>query len=445
MGQESNGAPGRQQALRGQIPPSMWAGLLRIAEARLDSADSDALASPDGSRDTTRTRHGKTARPRHGKAAGPAAADRRKGKQTAGARPGEPERNETAGARPGGPAPGDPVGARRRPGPGLQKQRAKPSWPRVIGTTARLWARRHLRVKREIGGRRNFVLSLIVGAITIIVAIGLIVVLPRHVATTEPASSPTGKSSGGTGGLGAIANLRRQAAAWVARQVSPSAIVACDPVMCASLQAGGFVAQNLLTLQPSASDPLGSDVVVATAAVRSEFGSRLASVYAPTVIASFGSGAARIDVRPVAPDGAAAYRAELRSDRIARQDAGAQLGLNGMITVPAPARRELADGQVDSRLLITLATIAARYPVRIVAYGGSAPGASPDIPLRSIDIAGAGKSGAAELAPVLAFLQAQEPPYRPMLAKVLRPARDRAVLRIKFGAPSPLGLLGTRG
>ncbi len=372
-------------------------------------------------------------------------ADRRNRKQTAGAKPGEPGHNGTAGARPGEPAPGDAAGARRQSGPGLQKQRAKPSWPRVIGTTARLWARRHLRVKRETAGRRNFVLGLIVGAITIMVAIGLIVVLPRHVATTEPASSRTGKSPGGMGGLGAIANIRAQAAAWIARQVSPSAIVACDPVMCASLQARGFVARNLLTLQPSASDPPSSDVVVATAAVRSEFGSRLASVYAPTVIASFGSGTPRIDVRSVAPDGIAAYRAKLRSDRIARQDAGAQLRLNGMITVPAPAGRELADGQVDSRLLITLAAVAARYPVRIVAFGGSAPGASPDVPLRSIDIVGAGNSGAAELAPILRFSRAQVPPNRPMLAKVLRPAGGRPVLRIDFGAPSPLGLLGTRG
>ena len=377
-------------------------------------------------------------------------ADRRKREQTSGARPGDPGRTGTPGARPSEPAPRNAAGARRQSGPGLQTQRAKPSWPRVIGTTARLWARRHLPVKREpvkreTAGRRRFVLGLIAGAITIMVAIGLIVVLPRHVATTEPARSPTGTSPGGTGGLGAIANIRRQAAEWVARQVSPSAIVACDPAMCASLQARGFVAQNLLTLQPSASDPLGSDVVVATAAVRSEFGSRLASVYAPTVIASFGPGAARIDVRSVAPDGTAAYRAELHSDRIARQDAGAQLRLNGMITVPAPAGRELADGQVDSRLLITLAAVAARYPVRIVAFGGSAPGASPDIPLRSLDIAGAGKSGSAELAPILAFLRAQVPPYRPMLAKLLPPAGGRAVLRINFGAPSPLGLLGTRG
>ena len=82
--------------------------------------------------------------------------------------------------------------------------------------------------------------------------------------------------------------------------------------MCAALQASGVAAGRLLVLGTSASDPLGSDLVVATPALRSEFGARLASVYAPVVIASFGSGAARIDIRAVAADGTAAYEAAPR-------------------------------------------------------------------------------------------------------------------------------------
>ena len=98
---------------------------------------------------------------------------------------------------------------------------------------------------------------------------------------------------------------RAQAAAWVAHQVSTSAISSCDPAMCAALAQHGIAAGNLLVLRPGASDPLGSDVVLATAAVRGMFGSRLADVYAPEVLASFGTGQARVDVRIVAPDGAA--------------------------------------------------------------------------------------------------------------------------------------------
>ena len=64
-------------------------------------------------------------------------------------------------------------------------------------------------------------------------------------------------------------------------------------------------------------------MVLATAAVRGMFGSRLADVYAPDVLASFGTGQARVDVRIVAPDGALAYRASLTADVAARQAAGA--------------------------------------------------------------------------------------------------------------------------
>ena len=98
--------------------------------------------------------------------------------------------------------------------------------------------------------------------------------------------------------------VRNQAAAWVVSQVGAGAILSCDPAMCAVLVQHGIPAGNLLVLGPGSTDPLGSAVVLATPAVRAMFGSRLASVYAPETLASFGIGPARIDVRVVAPDGA---------------------------------------------------------------------------------------------------------------------------------------------
>ena len=139
--------------------------------------------------------------------------------------------------------------------------------------------------------------------------------------------------------------IRSRAAAWVARQVSQDAIVACDPDMCSALLAQRIAPGNLLELRGGAPDPLGSDVLVATAAVRSQFGARLASVYAPAVLASFGSGHLRIEVRAVAPDGAAAYRAGLDADLTARRDAGRQLLGNPHVRFSAAARSELQAGQ----------------------------------------------------------------------------------------------------
>ena len=249
-------------------------------------------------------------------------------------------------------------------------------------------------------------------------------------------------AAGGTAASPADA-IRHQAAAWVASQVSGGAIVACDPAMCSALLAQGVTAGNLLVLRSAATDPLGSDVVMATAAVRSQFGARLASVYAPEVIASFGSGELRVDVRAVAPDGAAAFQHALAADLAARRAAGSQLLRNSRIgTSPGP-RAALLAGQVDSRLLITLAALAVSGPLQIESFGGSGPGAGPDAPLRTGELAAPGAAPAppASLRNMLAFVRAQRPPFLPARAGIVRDAHGLPVLSVEFAAPSPVGLL----
>jgi hypothetical protein len=226
--------------------------------------------------------------------------------------------------------------------------------------------------------------------------------------------------------------VRDQAAAWVANAVSAGAIVSCDPAMCAVLVRHGFPAANLLVLGPGAPDPLGSGVVLATPAVRSMFGSRLATVYAPQTLASFGTGPARIDVRVVAPDGAAAYRTALAADVRARRAAGLQLLADPRVSGPATVRADLAAGRVDARLLITLAAMAEAEPVRILAFGGGGPGASPGTALRTAELA----APAATAQAMIAFVRAQRPPYL-----AARSGLSGGMLSLEFTAPSPLGLL----
>jgi DNA-directed RNA polymerase subunit K/omega len=229
------------------------------------------------------------------------------------------------------------------------------------------------------------------------------------------------------------AEVRGRAAAWVARQVSAGAILACDPAMCAALVAQGIPAGNLIVIGPGAGDPLGSAIVVATPAVRAIFGARLASVYAPEILASFGAGPARIEVRVVAPDGSAAYSRALAADRRARQLAAGQLLRNRRVTLTRSARAELAAGLVDARLLITLATLAASEPLQIIGFSDAGPGASPDLPLRTAEL----RPAAGTAAGALAFARAQRPPYLAARA-ALAPG---GVVTIEFAAPSPLGLL----
>jgi hypothetical protein len=340
-------------------------------------------------------------------------------------------------------------------------QQRAPSWPVVIATTIRLWYARKTgrrsnsrRAIRSSGSGRSgtgqaprrrglFALSGLVVALAAAL-ITVIIVLPGSGsgAATEGPVQRAAAGSQSTSGQGAasvvsVALTRAQTADWIAQQVSPDAITACDPAMCRALEDAGLPAGKLLVLQLASTDPLGADVVVATPSIRSEFGARLASVYAPEVIASFGAGATEIDVRSVAPDGAAAFQASQATDLTARIAAGRQLLRNHRIHASTAARADLLAGNADPRLLVSLAALAAQQPrVNIIAFGDPSPGVASAL-LRSVEIGAASNS---KLRPMLSFLQAQQQPYLPAQANLVPVGRGQKVISVQFDAPSPLGL-----
>jgi hypothetical protein len=172
-------------------------------------------------------------------------------------------------------------------------------------------------------------------------------------------------------------------------------------------------------------------------------------VYAPVVIASFGSGSTRIEIRVIAPDGAAAYRTGFAADVLARKASAVALLRNRRFTVSVAARRELLAGQVDSRLLSAIAFLVHQGPVDIVDFASFAPGAGPGVPLRFADLAETGPAvrpgGAGYVRSLLAVLRSDTSLYRPASVATVHLPGEQAVLRIGFDAPSPLGLLGSAG
>jgi hypothetical protein len=231
-----------------------------------------------------------------------------------------------------------------------------------------------------------------------------------------------------------------RAAAWVAQQVSPDVTVSCDPGMCRQLQRDGFPAARLQPLPRGARGPLSSGMVVATQAIRSQLGIRLAAAYAPQVIASFGSGVARVDVRMIAPDGAAAYRTQLAAEVTVLASVGRQLLGNKNVQSSPSAQAALRAGQVDARLLAILALLSAQMPVRLVGFTG-APGAGPGTPLRAAEIS---VSSPASSSAVLALLNAQQSPYRPATATATATAGAGggggrgSVIALRYDAPASL-------
>jgi hypothetical protein len=384
---------------------------------------------------------------------------------------GKDDRQDAAAGRPG-PAPGTglPAEESRATGPPEFRCSAPPPaatralpaanprvpWRTVLANTIRLWAARQ---RFWPATTRWRVTSALILAAVLFCGGAVIVALTRGTTAWEGAAGsaqPGGTGPAGTGAanggqrpgdaaITAAAAARAAAAAWMARQLDPAAIVACDPPMCGVLQGKGIPAGRLLVLGAGNAGPLSSDVIVSTAAVRQEFGSRLTSVYAPVVLATFGSGSAQVAVRVVAVDGSAAYLRSLHADATARRAFGAMLLRNPHVRVSPAARRALAAGQVDSRLLSAIGTLATPYHLDITGFGAPAAGASPGVPLRSADISPApARRGhhAVRLNAVKRFLLAQRTPFRPADVTTARLAGGQTVLHVEFTAPSPLGVLG---
>jgi serine/threonine protein kinase len=241
--------------------------------------------------------------------------------------------------------------------------------------------------------------------------------------------------------LTAEAATRTQAITWILHQVSPAVVVSCDAQVCADLVSSGFPSSDLLPLGPVSNDPLGSDLVVATATVRNQFGSRLA-VYAPAIIASFGTGNTRIDIRWVYPGGAGAYRAALPAALQVRKAADAQLLTNGNIRLSATAKAQLLSGQIDPWLPQLIVIMAHSYPLRIVDFASQSPGGGPASLLRWVDLAttvqAAHLTRAAYIGWMRSFIDTQRAEYRPVWIQQVTLRTGQAVLRIGYGAPSPL-------
>jgi serine/threonine protein kinase len=297
--------------------------------------------------------------------------------------------------------------------------RRRPAWRR----SGRSWPRRRTAV--------------LLAAILLVAGAGLAFNFPRHGAAPErPAGShaPTSQEL--------AADARTGAITWILQQVSRDAVVSCDPQICTDLARRGFPSAKLLTLRPGSTDPLRSELLVDTAALRAQFGARLASVFAPPIIASFGSGNAHIDIRLVFPGGTARYRTVQQPALRTRKAADAQLLANRQIAVSATARAQLLSGDVDPRLPLLLAAMAASYPVSIVDFVNQSPGGGPASLLRSVDLAtvdtAAHLTRAAYLGWMRAFTDAQTAQDLPVRVQQVTLRTGQSVLRIGYAAPSPL-------
>ncbi len=253
----------------------------------------------------------------------------------------------------------------------------------------------------------------------------------------------------------AVSRIRNDAAGWVATWVADGANVGCDAAMCPVLRKHGLPWSRLVRLTTSAVDPMNCDVIVATTVIRERYGVRLAGVYAPLKLASFGSGGLRVVIRSVDNiGGTARYLRAVRAGVRARMVLGRALLGNKNISVRPGAAAVLKAGEADPSLLLSLPVLARSGPITILRFGPRAPGASAGMPVLSADLtAGPAPGGmnpvstgyvriraAVALEPVLSFLRIQRTPLRSASFRVLTAPSGVPFIRIDYAAPAPLNV-----
>ena len=318
---------------------------------------------------------------------------------------------------------------------------AEPSWGHVLATTVKLRAQRLRpgvswprlsRVREHPWRLHRLIAWRLVASLAVLAVIAVAAIESAGAASVGTKARFAGNSSSGAA-RGPLSQA--QAAAWIAGQVSSDAMIACYPGMCAALQEQGVAADRLLPWQPGSAGPIDANVIVTSAPASSH----LAGDYAPALIASFGSGAGRIEVRATEPGGAAAYGPALQADLAARKSAGSELLRNWHIRFTVRDAAPLRAGEVDTRLLATLAALASQYSFRVAAFGDASPGVQ--VLFREAIITPGGGDGAAELAGAMNLVNEQDLPFLPTHVTASRLAAGQAALSIEFAAPSPLGLL----
>ncbi|MBV9795547.1 MAG: hypothetical protein JO016_16590 [Actinobacteria bacterium] len=302
--------------------------------------------------------------------------------------------------------------------PGSRTRPPEPPWGRVLADT----------VKLAVARRRFATLAPFVLVLAAVAGVALWLT-GAFTASAAPAPKPVRTSKPATSRPAPVTGPQAQAARWIAGQVGGGAVIACDPGLCSVLQQHGVAAGRLVSLGSAASSGYGAGVLVVSP---SADGQATAAAQCPAaLIASFGTGAQRVEVCAAEPGGAATYQSDLAADLAARRSAGAQLTRNPHIRFAGADSTELRAGHVDARLLATLAALSSQYSFQVGPFGDTAPGGP--VVYRSATITGIGHDRPA----ALAMVHAQSPPYVPARAVTAGPDG----LSIEFAVPSPLGVL----
>ena len=164
---------------------------------------------------------------------------------------------------------------------------------------------------------------------------------------------------------------------------------------------------------------------------------------ADQLLAEFGDASAHVAIVQQQPPDAPNQQA-VAADARARADAAGALLRNPNLILDREAERVLQAGDVDSRVLAVLATLAAEYRLDIASFQAVPGEEGLAVPRRCTRILRIGNRGGpdgqAAARELVSWLRAQGVPYRPLRTDFVSVGADSA-LDVCFSAPSPIGLL----
>jgi hypothetical protein len=216
---------------------------------------------------------------------------------------------------------------------------------------------------------------------------------------------------------------RRDAEDWLLANRPAGRRVLLDAAMWADLAHAGTPLDEMV-LHPSDDEPEADadrvldawprdGVVVSSPATRAAAAAdvRLQALAEGSVaVAVFGRGDDAVEVRAVGPD--ADTDSARRRDPLRATEAGAALSRNAGVRTTPSARRLLADGRVDERVMTTLVAVGAQQPVHVDDFPADPAEVTAGEPRRAVRLR-ALDDRADAVADIASLLTDQEPPYRP--------------------------------
>jgi 4-amino-4-deoxy-L-arabinose transferase-like glycosyltransferase len=178
--------------------------------------------------------------------------------------------------------------------------------------------------------------------------------------------------------LADLDSASRQAESWVETNIPKDSRLIVDDSMWVDLVTSGFARDNVIWFYKLDSDTAiekqnpnswrDSDYVITTKSMTSSPNAASAdrAIQSSTIVASFGTGDQRVQVRQIEPNGAAAANRAEAAAQAARADAGNQLTRNSRLTISAANYKRFDAGQVDQRITISLGELASNGVVSVV-------------------------------------------------------------------------------